>query len=207
MIEFDSLDGWPSRTYRIANVAEVHAFGQVTLAYNFLEETVGMIFAHYLPTEKTFSEAIFHKLNNPDRMLLLSELIERNESDPAVTTALSHFLRCYDICNENRNILAHAIIEARAHRLPNFIPVSKRSKDAKVGRVFFHFSLSDLRGIADSIAEVFNYGTRLRIWLAYRSDPKPETAKLMVWPAPPQRPPLPEKPQKPRKLPPFPPPA
>jgi hypothetical protein len=204
MIESDAVDGWPSRLTRMASVAEVHAFGQVTLIFNYLEETVGKIFVHFLPAEISFSEALFHKMSNPDRMLLLLELIKGNERDPEVKTALEHLLWCYDVCNENRNILMHASVESRSS--PDFLPMSKRSKNAKVGRIFFHLSLPDLRATADGMGAVFDFGTRLRIWLAHRDSPSPETAKLMNWPDPPQRPPLPDKPPKPRKLTPFQPP-
>jgi hypothetical protein len=188
MSESRDIDGWPKLEARMASATEVHAFGQATLIYNYLEEVTGRMLVYYLPTDIEFSEALFHRMGNPDRMLLLTRLIEGQERDSDIIEALKHFIRCYDICTENRNILMHASLEPRTS--PDILPLSKRSKDMRVGKIFFQ----------DEMGDVFDYGTRLKLWLTYRSDHDPELAKMMGWPSYPARPPLPDKPQKPRKL-------
>jgi hypothetical protein len=191
MIKPDTLeDVWPKLEARIASVAEVHAFGHATLIYNWLEEVAGRIFVYYLPTDTEFSESLFHKMGNPDRMLLLARLIEQQERDSGAIDALNHFRVCYDICTENRNILMHSSVESRTSL--DLLPLSKRSKNMQVGKVFFQLSLTDIRAAADAMGDIFDYGTRLKLWLTYRHDHDPD-----LWPAPT---PLPEKPRKPRKL-------
>jgi hypothetical protein len=198
----DAID-WPAENKRLASAAEVHAFGYISLIFNYLESTAGHLFGHYLPMSVSVCDSIYHRLNNADRIFLLHQIIEENERDSAVKDAVSYYLNCYDICTENRNTLVHASIEVRDS--PDMLPISKRSKAAK--EILFHLSLGELRSVADQMGNVFDYGTRLLMWLFQRNNPTDERAKLMGWSLPPTQPSLPDKPSKPRKLIPVPAPA
>jgi hypothetical protein len=107
MDDSGSIDGWPSK--QLGTVAQVHALGQITLVYNYLQEAFTLLFTLCMPTRSDFSEALFHKLNNRDRINLLYAVIDKNEMEEDVREALHYGLLCYDVCTENRNILMHTL--------------------------------------------------------------------------------------------------
>ena len=103
---------WPSEENR-AGESNDHlvAFGQITLAYNLLESMAERVFKRCAPLDSlNFAKGLFHKLTNRDRIDLLKAFVNKNESAPDVRDALLHFVLCYDICTENRNILMHVIL-------------------------------------------------------------------------------------------------
>jgi hypothetical protein len=45
-----AINGWPKKTARLGTVAQIHALGQITINYNYLEESVGFMFVILMPT-------------------------------------------------------------------------------------------------------------------------------------------------------------
>ncbi len=115
MTDPNASDGWPPFGSQLASVPFVHAFGQTSLAYNLLEDMMGMIFTSSMPTKTAFSEGLFQKLNNRDRMNFLKAVIDHNEKHEPAKSAFLYLITCFDICTENRNILMHVIVEVTCH--------------------------------------------------------------------------------------------
>jgi hypothetical protein len=107
-----NVDEWPSEQDTIAPAAHLQALGQITLVFNYLEESIGGVFNETMPTNITFSERLYHKLNNRDRIDLLTAIIQESDKETDIKDALLHLLNCYEICSGNRNILLHAILES-----------------------------------------------------------------------------------------------
>jgi hypothetical protein len=105
-------DEWPYSFNTIAPAAQLHALGQITLVFNYLEESIGNIFKVAMPTNSAFSEAMYHKLNNRDRVDLLAAIVRESSKEDDIKEAILHLLTCYSICADNRNILMHAILES-----------------------------------------------------------------------------------------------
>lgn len=195
----NTLDGWPPFEGQLASVPFVHAIGQISLMYNFLEDPIGTIFTIYMPTKSDFAEGLYHKLNNRDRVDLLMAIIEQNEQNQEAKSALLHLIRCFDICTENRNVLAHVIVEA-AHSGTGGFPLSKKARNDPRRTIKFRITVTELRQMADEMMVTFDYATRLAFWFMQRSRPDLNLAKAMGWPDPPAPAPLPNKPPKPRRL-------
>jgi hypothetical protein len=204
--------GWPRRPNIYGNVAQVHAIGQITLAYNNLESYLDLIFQACMPTEKSFSERLFHKLNNRDRIDLLLAVIRSSRFHPQAKDRLNHLLQCYAICTENRNILSHATSE---EAYAGVFHLSKRSANDPAVTNRFKIPLADLRLVAEQIHEISEYMTQLLFWLMVRSGlPGSYKSSLLIPPlekitrpnlrrvlqAVPEIATLPEKPPKPRRL-------
>jgi hypothetical protein len=212
MAELSHIDGWPTEFSRLASVAQLHALGQVTLVYNYLEEQISRVFYRCMPTSGDFSSRLFHKLGNRDRIDLLSAVVSASDYLPEAKEALLHLLTCYDICTENRNILMHAIIESAD---ADILTLSKTASNDPARYIHFRLPISDLRLVADQMAEAFTYALRLENWVAAQTglfagpiiqtsslgsqfDLSKHIAALGT---------LPGKPPKPRKLTPYQPPA
>jgi hypothetical protein len=192
---------WPPEQYRLAPNDYLAALGQVTFVYNMLESMMSNIFQKCSPVADIFAKSLFHKLNNRDRVDLLSAFINENENDKDVLDALLYCILCYDICTENRNILMHSIY---FNPNPEMTRLVKRASGDASREIHFDVPLSDLRMIADQTVEVFRYAINLfgfvsrREFIAALPPTDPVSGYPKIGPNP-----LPEKPPKPHKLTPY----
>lgn len=153
--------------------------------YNMLEEMFGFVFMSSFPANGEYSEFLFHKLSNRERVDMLTAFINFGELNQEVKDRLLYAIRCFDICTNNRNIVLHATSDSdpsQAFRL------SKRARNNPSQTNFYQVPLETLRRVADDAAEAFNYWAKLFYWLTERR-------------ASPKRPlPLPDKPPQPYRL-------
>jgi hypothetical protein len=206
------IGGWPVRPHIFGNVSQVHAIGQVTLAYNHLESYLGLIFRLCMPTDVSFSERLFYKMNNRDRIDLLAGIIRSSRFHNQAKDRLNYLLQCYNICTENRNILMHATAE---EAYAGVLHISKRSSNDPMTSNRFQIPLAELRMVADQMHTLSAYMMNLQFWLAIRNGlptnyknslalppiekiPFPKLRHLLR--ALPEIATLPEKPPKPRRL-------
>jgi hypothetical protein len=205
MTDAKDIEGWPNSFNRVANAAQIHALGQVTLVYNYLEEAVGRVFIEAMPTNQAFSEQLYHKLNNRDRIDLLTAVTQASDRDADVKEAILHLLNCHDICSENRNILMHAIIDSVD---ADIVTAFKKASRDPTREIQFRLPLADLRLVADEMSLMFVYAMRIQNCIISRAKdqptgPMPEhIQRTMDWLGT-----TPEKPPKPRRLIPYKPPA
>lgn len=199
------LNGWPDETRWLASAEFTHALGNLTLAYNFLEEAIGMLFSTYMPIDKSAAEALYHKLNNRERIDLLTALLGQNEKRPDVQTSVLHLVACYDICTENRNILMHSITTAPDAQ--GMFRLGKRARNDPKRTTEFQVDTTKIRQIADETSDIFDAAVMLHLWL-HNGGPNRDAnvSIVMGWPEPPAPVPLPPIPPKPRKLIPYQPP-
>lgn len=210
------IGGWPKRPNIFGNVAQVHAIGQITLAYNHLESYLSLVFQACMPTKDDFSERLFHKLNNRDRIDLLSAIVRSSQFHDEAKDRLIHLLHCYDICTENRNILLHATFD---ESYADVLHLSKRSSNDPAVQNRFKVPLAELRIVAEQMHTISDYILALLLWVTVRkglpasykrSLSIPPTERIRypnlrrVLEAVPAIATLPEKPPKPRRLTPSP---
>ena len=137
----DDFDNWPANYNRVADAAHLHAIGQFSLMYNYLEEIFGFVFQCSVPADANYLEFLFHQLNNRERADMLSAIVQFGENDAAALDHQLYAIRCFDICTDNRNIVLHAApdITAETFRL------SKRARNnptkTKCGKRYANRSL------------------------------------------------------------------
>lgn len=166
------INGWPAPFARMATVSQIHALGQITLAYNFLEDTFENIFQEMLPTKAEFSKRFFHALNNRNRIDLVKALISESAYDDA-KDAITHFVKAFDILTEDRNIIMHSVGFSNE---ANIIELLKKTSHNPTKLAQFAVPDSDLRKIADQMVDYVVYGERLKSWLQIKK--KPETTGM-----------------------------
>jgi hypothetical protein len=98
-------------------------------------------------------KALFHKLNNRDRVDLMSAFAKKNEQDPEIRDAILHCVLCYDICTENRNILMHSTY----FDVGDAVKLVKRASKDPTREIHFDVPLGQLRRLADETAGAFVY--------------------------------------------------
>lgn len=163
------LDGWPAPFARMATVSQIHALGQITLAYNILEDTFERVFNEMLPANPEFSKRFFHALNNRNRIDLLAAIISESSFGNVAKDALGHFVRAFDILTEDRNIIMHSVgFSTEA----NIIELLKKTSHNPAKIAQFLVPDADLRKIADQIIEYVLFGSRLFSWIQIQKDPK-----------------------------------
>ncbi len=104
-----SENEWPAPEHQLAPNDYLAALGQATFVYNMLESMMSNVFVCCAPLKAEDAKALFHKINNRDRVDLLSNFVAHNENNAQVKNIILHCIDYYDICTENRNILMHAI--------------------------------------------------------------------------------------------------
>jgi hypothetical protein len=202
--ELESLAGWPDEKHRITSVEFIHAFGQLSLAYNYLEDCMGLIFGRFLPINLLEAEALYHRLNNFDRMSILTGLVTNSSESDEIKSHVLHLIECYDICTENRNILMHSIVFPK----DGITRLLKRARRDTARTVRFDVRTQDLQNLADTTMEILDGALKFDLWFVQGRFPqRPEDmARTMGWPEPPAPVPFPSRPPKPRKLVPYQPP-
>ncbi|MFG5118513.1 hypothetical protein [Methylorubrum sp. POS3] len=195
----------------IGTVKQVHAYGVIALSYNRLEDFLIYHIAAYFPPPEA-REAERHEdepamvcvrmLNNRQRLDFLKTLVFYNEKDNLISQRVIDAIDVFEICAENRNILAHGRRDSYDFDIDIFT-IRKLASGSAYREVFFDIPLLELRNVANDMVMALNYFFDLNAFLIKhrlglddfeidgRSDP--------------YRPTLPEKPQIPRKLTPRPP--
>jgi hypothetical protein len=179
-----SPDDWPNAYNSIADTAHVHAIGQLSLMYNSLEEMFGFVWQSSFPADGDYSEMLFHKLSNRDRVDMLSAFIRFGEKDAVAREHLLYALLCFNICTDNRNIVLHAVTESAS--AAGIFRLSKKARKDPARTALYDVPLPVLRQVADDAGATFHFWTDLFVWLSGRR------AGRMT--------PLPDKPPQPHRL-------
>jgi hypothetical protein len=156
---------WPTPLKRFIDSAHLHALGQLTFVYNLLKEAFGYLFVRYYPTSREFAVNRYLGLNNRKRIHLLRELVQTSETDEAVKAAVLTAVVGFDICTNNRNILAHSMVESDAD---GALKLGKRKSKSSGEFVFYEMPLQTLRRAADETADYFAFVEDLEKFLSDR---------------------------------------
>ncbi len=152
------------------------------MLHNELASSLFVFFHHYLHVPNSIRSLLFDTLNNSARVDLLKRLAE--DSAPADVEAMTYALKCFNICTENRNIIAHSrylgLLKDGRHWF--------RKEPTAVTPTTWDFALSgdDLARTARDV-EVLYWHT-IFLWASIRSRGEADER------------PLPGKPPQPRKL-------
>jgi hypothetical protein len=159
---------WPKESNTLADPRHIQAIGQFALLFNYAEAAVEEIFLIYFPTEKEYSENLFVKLSNRDRVDLLCKIAQRSEKNPTVLGLVLDGLRFFDICTDNRNIVMHATNDMDAQT--DIIRFAKRARNNPKITNWYDVSLEDMRRVADDAAATFLFLFGLYLFLKSRAE-------------------------------------
>lgn len=88
--------------------------GATILLHNECAEAVEFLLHAYLDIGWSTVKTLFRTLNNDERRELITQLASGSGQPEEEISAVLHALKCFHICTENRNILAHStLMEAR----------------------------------------------------------------------------------------------
>jgi hypothetical protein len=156
-IDLDQVVGWPHEAHKLAPVAHVHAFGMIALWSTMMEESLSILLVHFLPIKKDIAISLIHKLAIREKSDLLRQLVTTNESEHVgIIDMLVFAINCFEICNENRNILVHAIYES-TDQATSIISLKKRAHNNPLNVLKLEYSLPTLRLCAEEIANTVNF--------------------------------------------------
>jgi hypothetical protein len=182
---------WPHKEHRTGSDAQLHAMGQISLIYNELEEWLSFLFEQLFPASLSASKSPYNRLNNRDRVDLLTETVEANEEDKILRDHILWALRCFDICNANRNTLLHA--RSEYYRNAKTFRLLKQARDDPTVDQEYPLRLSELRSVADDMARTLDFMVYLH---AHIHDLRPPPNAILG----PEPEPLPRKPPEPKRL-------
>lgn len=179
---------WSGEYYPASLTDHIHALGIVAANYNTLESSFYSLFCEYFGISAN-SAALFAQFKNNFRIDTLKVVVEKYEKDPAVADAVFHFLKCYNICADNRNVLMHSLMDAHDQIEPDLV-AKKPTRNNPEKFTNLHFSLSALRKAADELWSVELYcGDIYMFLLTRRGDiPPADPYALTALPAKPALP-------------------
>jgi hypothetical protein len=141
-------DVWPK--YETAPADRLHATGVLIANFNTLEVILLGIFGIATKIPNDLTSAVFSKLDSEARSNLIKKALRERPAADGVLDAVEGFLRAFEACARNRNLLAHSI-QTNGEGSPLF-------KFTRKGRLeVYKPSLEEIRRIADEIKEVSDY--------------------------------------------------
>ena len=154
---------WPD--YLVgASRDHIYAIGVLIANWNDLEEQFIWLLWELIDSPRA-AESLTSSLNNSERFELLKSLafdkIEEEDRD-LINQAVSYT----SICNQNRNIVAHASFSTVEFEKQMF--ATKRKSGKGTEKSHYRFSVDELRQAADQTMEVFQLTRDIRRWLKAR---------------------------------------
>jgi hypothetical protein len=153
---------WPS--YRAGHSDHYLALGVIISLFNDLEFQLFGIFMRALGLRGTNAQRVFFALSNHERIDLIRRAME-TEQDSDLKDLVSHFLDCFAIAADNRNLLAHSnLYGAESDSESAMFGKGSKREPSSIGYV--KMTVDELRRVADEIHEVANYCGRIDLWFA-----------------------------------------
>lgn len=190
------IEDWlPSGTL-VGTPDQVYAYGIIALTYNKLEDAMVELFAAYLPISEEAGFRFAAKLTNNERLGLLLELVEEREENVEIKDRVQHAVKIFNICAENRNILAHGVRDNDVYHEKMFVIRKWASGGKKL--TYYDIPLASLRQVALDMRTCLDFVVQLLFHLVlhlFVAQEDRENFDMMG-----QSPALPVKPQQPSKL-------
>jgi hypothetical protein len=171
MVLSKQRDDWPS--YLPGPRDDILALGVIGLTYGFLENIFRSVFATAANMHQYQVSAIFERLPNNHRIGVMREVLSKSTLPDILKDRVLHFGRCFEICADNRHAIMHSHsggVYTSYSRNESGILLSKYSRAGN--RLVCAASLSELRGVADTMHDVALFGsvvvTDIKIFLMHR---------------------------------------
>jgi hypothetical protein len=106
------IDGycWPHPVVGAELPEEIpHAVGVIVINWNWCEYMLEHFISEYLGAPAPIEALLVAPMGNRGRAELLAALVHHRETDEGIADTMHHFLKCFDINRENRNLLAHSL--------------------------------------------------------------------------------------------------
>lgn len=100
---------WPEPCVPHASKELAHAIGVININWNWCEFLLEHILGTYIGTQQRVADRLISPLGARTRCDILTGLVKELETDDARAKCVLHFIACFDICRENRNLLTHGL--------------------------------------------------------------------------------------------------
>jgi hypothetical protein len=148
-------DAWSRLVEKTAPPAILEATGALIFKYNDLEFALYGVLGCFIPEDAV--PALFYELHNTGRVKAINALA-RERLDDEHLDALAHGLRCFAICTENRNLLAHAWAETHPMVYQQEKITFVKALSGKPGSVAeYWFGTAEIREAAISMDQARSY--------------------------------------------------
>lgn len=154
-------DRWPARLFGSAD--DLVALGVISLNYGNLENIFRVLFSMVTGMTEFHVAAVFERINNDTRLTAFKQILGGQNYPSDLKNLLSHFIKGYEICAENRHAIMHShhggIHRNLAGKDSRGIVLSKYTRAG--ARVEFFATTAILRSVADAIDQQAMFGAEL----------------------------------------------
>jgi hypothetical protein len=151
-----------------ASSAHLQALGVVTLNFNNLELSSFRLYSHHLERIKIALNVAWYTysgLQDSKKTDAIEFIYETYETDPEVIDRVSHFIKFYNRCSNNRNHLFHSRFDYANEDIIHLMSDVNGKWDTFNS---IPVSLARIRSIADDMHEGFRYAFDLFAYLQRR---------------------------------------
>jgi hypothetical protein len=155
---------WLPSPYNLWNPDHIHALGAVAATYNELEYSLFSLFLIYSHLSHDIAQPLFQNMSRAQRQDFLEANIAQTEGDEEIKGHLSHFIKCFAICADNRNFLLHSTLHPG--ETANDVMFMKSSREYPTRDNKINADIHIIRNTAKTIASIDAYGTSLFAYIA-----------------------------------------
>jgi hypothetical protein len=179
---------WPP--HEMAPPEYLRALGSIVSNFNGLEIAFLYLFHLYVELPEEAVAYIFHKLDNTARLDIFKRCVDGSGEPKKIISSLHHFVRCFGVCAENRNILMHSHPLVLYENNKLIVLFTKAARKTPGEWNSYRPTLRELRALALAVHKITRYGYSLYTFILRTTSV--ESAHIKPWPAWPKRPALPK---------------
>lgn len=173
----DPEDSWPLPEYNPGQHDHLHAIGVICLTYNAFEGSMSRLYRHHpdqlrMPFEIT--DTYYWAQSEQRRFGIIKTMFDTFEKEDSVKQFVYSAADFYQWAWKVRNIVLHAEPyppSAFVSRKADAIHLAKRTAKTDPETKYVSYSLGDLRGMADRIANAIKAVAGANLYLRYRDIP------------------------------------
>jgi hypothetical protein len=159
---------WPPKFYEGSSAPHMEALGIIAAIYNHLEYTLFVLISVYSQLDNDVAKSLFERISNEQRLKFLRDCNENRTKDNPMHKHVIHFMKCFGIVADNRNVLMHSMILGSDDD-EKILRFYKSSRAAPTIYKELKLDVSVLREVAFNLQDVDEYGSNIWLWCNVRA--------------------------------------
>lgn len=161
---------WPK--YPVGPVDSVYALGVVNSTFTLLEGIFAALFSKVVNVPDEFTAVLFGHTSTNLRLDLMKVSLGLTDWADEVKTQVLHFATGFQVCADNRNLLAHSFMRPHNphHPIASEIKSVLTKTTKRGGEIYGLVDTVTLRRVSDDMFAYLSFGLTLQdyIWTQYR---------------------------------------
>jgi hypothetical protein len=151
----------------------------IAINWNWCEFLLDHFIGHYLDLPGPISAVVITPLPNITKTELLAALVNKKETNPNSSELISHFLKCFNINRENRNLIAHSLCVLEHIETEYICFSSEKLQSGDIRERVVPASSAVLSKVCKETKQLFEFGIKISdYWHGARNGSLPKKPPL-----------------------------